>query len=329
MSDGAHLTLGRTASRRSSMASGEVMSSPSAVEGRPAAWDHGLTPFIVRRLRFLIPTWEGQHERLYKKRPAEWGDVLARYAVFQRLRRREDESEADHRERQIRWLGARRAWEREHHHLADNIRTAWPDDPDNGPFIPLGTSIAPPEQIAGSELEYTVPISPTGRVLVLDIASDKKLLMARISELIDIERQAAGIPAASRRGPKSRADKKVEAMRRIWPKLIDHARCEAGLQPGLPYPDFDWRPDPDNTEHGEFLKSIQDHRIVPLWDLQLAGLATDKLATAGVLYPERTNPARRVSQRSIPRGLLQKIERARELQEQTVGWLPRLRAVVG
>ncbi len=153
--------------------------------------------------------------------------------------------------------------------------------------------------------------------------------MARISELIDIERQAAGIPAASRRGPKSRADKKVETARRIWPNLIDHARCEAGLQPGLPYPDFDWRPDPDHTEHGEFLKSIQDHRIVPLWDLELAGLATDKLATARVLYPERTNPARRVSQRSIPRGLLQKIERARELQDQTVGWLPRLRASSG
>ena len=163
-----------------------------------------------------------------------------------------------------------------------------PDEPGNGPFIALGTWIASPEQIAGSELEYTVPISATGRVLVLDVASDKDLLMARISELIDREREAAEVAPASRRGRKTRADQKLR------------------------------------RERGEFLRSIQKHQIVPLWDLQLAGLAMDKLATARVLYPVRS-----VSQRSIPRVLLQKIERARELQDQIVGWLPRLRAVVG
>ena len=111
--------------------------------------------------------------------------------------------------------------------------------------------------------------------------------------------------------------------------LIDDVRKGAGLQPGPPYPDLDWRPDPPNGEHREFLKSVQDHRVVPLWDLQLAGLATHKLATARVLYTKLTDPTRNVSQRSIPRALLQKIERARELQDQIVGWLPRLRAVVG
>ncbi len=294
------------------------MSSPSAAD-RPAAWNHGLTAFVVKRLCLLIPSSEGQHERLYKQQPAQWGDVLARYAIFQRLRRCIGESEADHRARQASWLRARRKWERDNSAFVDDVRTAWPDDPDNGAFIALGTWIATPEQIAGSKLEYRVAISPTGRVLVIDLASDKDLLIARISNLIDRERQAAGIPAASRRGPKRRPDRKVEAMRHIWPELIDHARCEAGLKPGPPYPDPDWRPDPVNSEHREFLKSIQDHQVVPLWDLQLAGKANRKLATARALYPG-------ISEK---RSLLAKLRRAGELQNEAPLWVPRLRANVG
>jgi hypothetical protein len=258
--------------------------------------------------------------------------VLARYALFQRLRRRDGETEVDHRVRQNCWLAERREWEQEQRTFllgGRDIRTMWPTDPVNGAEIALGTWIASPEQIAGSKLEYTVPISATGRVLVLDVSSDKDLLMARISTLIDREREAAGIAPATRRGPPTLADRKVAAMRRIWPNLIDHARRAAGLQPGPPYPDPDWRPDPPNSEHREFLRSVQEHHIVPLWDLQLAGLATDKLASARVLYPEFNNAARNVSQRSIPRMLLQKIKRSRELQDRVPSWIPRLRAVVG
>jgi hypothetical protein len=204
-----------------------------------------------------------------------------------------------------------------------------PDEPGNGPFIALGTWVASPGQIAGSELEYTVSISPTGCVLVLDVASDKDLQMARISQLIDQKREAAGIAPATRRGPPTRAERKLAAAQRLWPKLLDDVRQKQGLRPGPPYPPLTWRPGPPNSEYQGFLKSIQDHHIVPLWDLQLAGLATDKLACAQVLYRELANPARGISQRSIPRVLLNKIDRAGELQDQVERWISRLRAVVG
>jgi hypothetical protein len=317
------------------------MSLRSVADG-PAAWEHGLTPVLIKRLRILIRPFDTpptlafdpeRYARLYNASPGIWSNVLSRYALFQRLRRRENETEADHHVRQTNWLGERRQWEQEQRTFSCldeyDVRTMLPHDPANGAEIALGTWIASPEQIAGSKLEYTVPISPTGRVLVIDIASDKAQLLARISELIDREREASGIAAATRRGPETRADKKLRAMQRIWPNLIDNVREGAGLQPGQPCPDLDWRPDRSNSEHREFLKSIQDHRVVPLWDLQLAGLATNKLATARVLYTKLTDPARNVTQRSIPRVLLQKIGRARELQDQIVRWLPRLRAVVG
>jgi hypothetical protein len=274
---------------------------------------------------------EGDYERLYQRRPDQWGDVLSRYAIFQRLRRRESESEADHRGRQARWLRERRRQEKDISLIVDDVRTnRLHDDEADGAFFALGTWIAEPGQYAGSELENWVHTSPTGRVLVLDIASDKDRLVARISELIDRERVAAGIPAVRRRGRQTRAAEiKLAALWHVRRKAYDLARQQVGLQPGPPYPDVDRRPEPDNTEYGEFLRSVRQHQIVPLWDLQLAGLATDKLASARMLYPERTNPARPVSQRSIPRGLLQNIERARELQDQAVRWVPRLRAVVG
>lgn len=288
------------------------MSSPLAAEG-PAAWEHGLTPVVLKRLRILISPFDTpatlafdpeRYALLCRASPGKWGDVLARYALFQRLRRREGEAETDHRRRQDRWLAERRQWEQEQRtfSLGDlDVRRMLAPDPSAGAFIAFGASIASPEQIAGSKLESTCAISATGRVLVLDVASDKVRLMARISELIDHEREASGIVPATRRGPKTLAEKKLA-----------EARCR--------------RP---ASEHREFLQSIQSHQLVPLWDLQLAGLTTDKATTASVLYPERANPARNVLPRSIPRVLLQKIDRARELQDQTVGWLPRLRAVVG
>lgn len=200
---------------------------------------------------------------------------------------------------------------------------ALPDDTENGPFIALGTWFAKPELFAGSDLADYVSIWSSGRVLVLDIAADKVRQMTRISHLIDREREAAAIPQISRRGPRTR--RKREALER--------ARHEAKVQAhevvGLPPPPA-WRPEPETTEYGEFLRSIRDHQIVPLWDLQLSGLALEKEATARVLYPDLADPNRKhVSKRSIPRGLLQKIERARELQDQAVRLVPRLRANVG
>jgi hypothetical protein len=193
----------------------------------------------------------------------------------------------DHRARQARWLCARRAWERENRIFSDDIRAAWPPDSADGAEIAVGTWIASIEQIAGSKLEYTVPISPTGRVLVFDIASDKELLMARISELIDRERDIAGIPQPTRRGPKAKGDRRLATIRR--------------------------------TEQSEFLRSIQDLQIVAFWDLQLAGRATGKLATARMLYPNLREK----------RSLLKKIRRAQKLQQEALFWIPRLRAVVG
>jgi hypothetical protein len=316
------------------MASGEAMSSPSAADG-PAAWDHGLSPVVLKRLRLLIGPFDtpltltfnrNQYARLYKASPDVWGAVLYRYALFQQLKRRKGETEATHRARQNCWLRDRRKWELEHRGRGvgkDDLKTMWPDT------IGLGTWVASLEEFAGSELELLVPCFPTARVLVLDIASDKGRLMARISELIDRERETTGICSAIRRGPRDLATRKIAAARALFEKEVDREREATGNEPGHPYPELDWRPDPPNSEHREFLRSIQDHHIVPLWDLQLAGPGTDKLAMARVLYPELTNPVRNVSQRSIPRVLLQKIERARELQDQIVGWLPRLLAVVG
>jgi hypothetical protein len=153
---------------------------------------------------------------------------------------------------------------------------------------------------------------------VFDIASDKDLLMAHISELIDRERELVGIPRVSRRGPAPLAERKLAAIRRVWPKLIDNARRDAGLQTGPPYPLVDWRPKPANSEQREFLKAIREHCVVPLWDMQLAGSATRKLVAAQALYPEMRER----------RSLLAKIRRAEELQQETLSWIPRLRAVV-
>ena len=112
------------------------MSSPSPADP-PAAWEHGLSSFVIERLRLLIPSLEGGYDRLDKLPPGLWGYALAHYALFQRLRRREGETKADHRIRQARWLRERRAWEQENREprtlrknssrLAHDIRAAWPD----------------------------------------------------------------------------------------------------------------------------------------------------------------------------------------------------------
>jgi hypothetical protein len=280
-------------------------------------WEHALSTFVIKRLRLLIPSLHSHYDRLAKASAAQWGQTLARYAAFQRLRRRAGESETDHRARQARWLRARRAWEKENHEFSEDIRAAWPPDSADGAEIALDTWVASTEQIAGSELEYTVPISPTGRVLVLDVASDKELLMARISELIDREREAVGIAPATRRGPLTLAERNA-ARRRVWPKLIDNVRREAGLKLGPPYPAFD-RPEPANSEQREFLKAIREHCIVRLWDMQLAGCATGKLVTAQALYPNMREK----------RSLLAKLRRAEQLQTEALAWILRFRAVIG
>lgn len=85
---------------------------------RPAAWEHGLTAVVLKRLRILIRPYDTparlafnpeRYERLYAS--GAWGDVLARYVLFQWLRRRQGEPEADHLIRQNHWLAERRAWE--------------------------------------------------------------------------------------------------------------------------------------------------------------------------------------------------------------------------
>jgi hypothetical protein len=296
----------------------EITLRREAEEG-PAPWQTGLSHCVLNRLRLIIPSLHGHYHRLAEASAAKWGQTLTRYAAFQRLRRQASESQVDHLARQTHWLSKRRAWERENRDFSDDIRAAWPPDSADGAEIPLGTWIASTEQIAGSKLEYTVSISPTGRVLVFDVASDKELLMARISELIDRERELVGIALAPRRGPAPLAERRVAAMRRLLPKLVDYVRQEAGLQTGPPYPAFDWRPEPANSEQREFLKAIREHCVVPLWDMQLAGFATRKLATAQALYPKMPEK----------RSLLAKLRRAEELQQETLSWIPRLRAVVG
>jgi hypothetical protein len=252
-----------------------------------APWQHELSTFVLSRLRLIIPSLDGHYHRLAKDSAAQWGQTLARYAAFQRLRRQASEGEVEHRARQARWLRARRAWERENRDFSDDIRAAWPPDSANGAEIALGTWIASTEQIAGSNLEHMVPISPTGRVLVFDIASDKEALMTRISQLIDREREFVGIVPAPRRGPASLAERKLAAKR--------------------------------NSEQREFLRAIWEHCIVPLWDMQLTGSATQKLVTAQALYPNMREK----------RSLLAKLSRAEELQQEALYWIPRLRAVVG
>jgi hypothetical protein len=220
--------------------------------------------------------------------------VFERYALFQSLRRREGETEAIHRARQVDWLRVRRQQTRE---FGDEARV---DESTNlgGAWIP------PPDEIEGSRLELLLEMSPTARVLVVDIAADRDWLLGRIADLIDRQRAAQGIPSLPRRG-----------------------RDKSGTEM--------------LAEFREFLRSAREHHIMPLWDLQLAGLATDQGATARTLYPDLADPnspkrAEReaggypsVSARSIPRALLQKLKRARELQDQAVALAPRLCATVG
>ena len=116
--------------------------------------------------------------------------------------------------------------------------------------------------------------------------------MERISRLIDREREAAGIAQITRRGRKSSADGK-----------------------------------PESAELAEFLRSIRKHRIVQLWDLQLAGRATTKSATARLLYPGQAKRKYDASRTGL-RVLLQKLDQARKLQDHVEGWLPRLLATV-
>lgn len=150
---------------------------------------------------------------------------------------------------------------------------------------PLGTWFASPDEIAGSWLESVLRHAPTARVLVLDIAGDKNQLMTQLSALIETERFFQGIAPGRRRGPK-------------------------------PKPGMDRTPD-NPLEYAGFLRSIRCHHIVPLWDLQLAGLATTKLATAQAPYrPDITQK----------RSLLAKLRQARKLQDEVLNWVALLRA---
>jgi hypothetical protein len=325
------------------------MSSTCAKSDAPAAWAHGLSPKILRRLRELINPLDDKpstlafnherYERLYAAPPTLWGRVFDRYALFQSLRRREGETEAVHRVRQVCWLRIRRQQKRTLG-LGDAQR---PDQSTD-----LGTWIASPEELAASTLELLPRISPTARVFVIDIAADKDWLLAWISDSIDRERAAHGIFSLPRRGPNNLAAKKLARGKALFEEELDRKRKTAGLEPGPPYPELNWRPDPPNSELREFLRKVREHHIVPLWDLQLAGLASDKIATAKLLYPDLSDPAapKRVaraaksypvlaakgdldiSARSIARVLLQKIDRARELQDQAATLAPRLCATV-
>jgi hypothetical protein len=292
------------------------MSSSPSDDSRPAPWEHGLAPAVLKHVGKIVNplhtpatlTFDPQLEiyrRLYGAPPSKWGDVLGRYRLFQQLRRREGEREADHRTRQARWLREQQRFEREEVHafkhfeqylhgrqtLSSNPSVTREHKPADGAFVPLETWVAESEDVAGSDLELLLSDYPTGRVLVLDIAEDKDRLMARIAALIDHERVAAAIKPALRRGRESQ------------PKI--------------------------KRELDEFLRSIREHRIVQLWDLQLAGRATSKQETAKTLYPENADLTRDVLARSISRVLLLKINRACELQDQVEAWLPRLLATVG
>ena len=133
------------------------MSSP-LVADRPAAWEHGLSPRVLKRLRLLIGPFARPgslafdptpYDRLYRASLIEWGNKLMRYALFQRLKRREGETEGDHRGRQAHWLGERRRWLAEWRDIfseGHDIRTMLEPD---GPFMPLGAWFAKPEQIVG------------------------------------------------------------------------------------------------------------------------------------------------------------------------------------
>jgi hypothetical protein len=240
-------------------------------------WEHGIPPYTLWRLKLMIPSLQGHYERLDKASGAVWGIILSRYAVFQQLRRQAGESGVNHRARRERWLLERGAFERERHDISQDVRAALPQNSPYEAGIALGTWIASPEQIAGSELEHIVPAWPTGRVVVLDVAADKELLKKQIFELIDRERKAAGIAPASRRGP---------------PK----------------------QPKTGNSEQREFLKGAREHQIIRLWDLQIADTADQKLKTARALYPAL----------SEKRSLLAKLNRAEELQQEALAWIPRL-----
>jgi hypothetical protein len=99
----------------------------------------------------------------------------------------------------------------------------------------LGTWIVLPEELEGSSLELLIQISPTARVLVVDIYADADWQLARIADLIKRERQAAGIDPLRRRGKPRQASSQ-------------------------------------RSEFRDLLRSIKEHHIVPLWDLQIAGL---------------------------------------------------------
>jgi hypothetical protein len=284
------------------------MSLPSVAKGG-AGWAHGLSADVLERVRELIQPIHrpatlaldpDPYARLYESPPSILGNLLGRYAIFQVLRRRVCESEADHYARQTQWQRERNTIEKEK--PGSDAWRAW--EPESNPahgawHTSFGCWLAGPDELRGSSLETLLSLAPRARVFVFDIAADKNDLMGRLSHEIDLERFCQGVaPRAARRGRK--------------PARENPAR-----------------------EYGEFLRTIKEHEIVPLWDLQLAGFAVGKRATSAALYPEVADPGspRRVARNyptpakaSVDRALLQKIRRARELQDEAMDWVVRLSA---
>jgi hypothetical protein len=304
---------------------------PSA--DKAAAWDHCLPKLVILRLRRLIQPFatsqtlvfdQAPYAKLYDAPPVVWGNKLARYAIFQNLKRREDEDEISHEARLKSWLNQRRCFEWEQVNEpwprpADRF-AMWPDDGTNGFSVPLGTRFAKPKELVGSDLENWAAMSPTARVLIFDIAADKARQIAQISYLIDRERETASVPRIPRRGPKKNAKK--EAFKEVRRRAEEYARKKAGLPPPPAY-----REPPQVTEYGQFIESLKRFHVVPLWDLQLAGLAGNKASVARALFPADARKSGRLEV-NIPRVLLAKIDRAIELQDQVIGWVRRLRATI-
>lgn len=148
--------------------------------------------------------------------------------------------------------------------------------------LSVGTYMAPREDVHGSRLGRDLGYFPSARAIVLDLLADKALTMRQIDDLIDQERSAAGIIAPEKPGPVPE------------PRPVVAAEIQG------------------------FIRTIELHQIVPLWDLELYGAAGGKLETARAIYGNGES-----------RALLAKLNKARTLQAASVGWISRLGATVG
>lgn len=158
--------------------------------------------------------------------------------------------------------------------------------------VPTGTHMFSREQVLSSEPASIIKSYAHTRLIVVDLQCDKRRSLEQIERLIDLAREEAGLKIKPGRGRRPKKPHNGKPRREI----------------------------------AQILHTFTDHHVVPLWDLQLAGLATKgmKQAIATSLYSG--GGAGSISERG---SLYDKLDQALVLQRDAAGWAPWLNSSVG